>query len=48
MEMAVDKGIEHELWISFVVAHLSLIGHSVAFLSEVQTDGVDADAVVVE
>ena len=48
MDVSVDKGIEHELWVPAVVTYLSLIGQLVAFLCEVQADGVDADTVVVE
>ena len=48
MHMTVDEGIEYKLRIPTVVAYLSLIGEPVAFLREVQMDGVDAGAVVIE
>ena len=48
VDMAVNKGIEHELGIATVVADLSLVGQTVAFLCEAQSDGVDADTVVVQ
>ena len=35
MDMAVDEGVEHELRVPLVVAYLSLIGQTVAFLCEV-------------
>ena len=46
VDMAVDEGVEHELRIALVVTYLSLIGQTLAFLCEVQVDGVDTDAVI--
>ena len=48
MYVTVDEGIEHHLGVAFVVAYLSLIGQPLAFLSEVQVNSVDEDAVIVE
>ena len=48
VEVTVEEGIEHELRVLLVVAHLSLITEPLASLREVQADGVDARAVVVE
>ena len=48
VDMAVEQGIEYELGIALVIAHLRLIGEPFAFLLEGETDGVDAGAVVVE
>ena len=48
VEMAVDEGVEDELRILAVVAHLPLIGQPLAFLYETQADGVDQETVVVE
>ena len=48
MYMAVDEGIEHELRVPAVVAHLSLIGEAVTLLCQVQMDGVYAGAVIVQ
>ena len=48
VDMSVDEGVEHELRVPAVVTYLSLVGQLVAFLCEVQADGVDTDAVVVE
>ena len=48
VDMPVDEGVEDELRIPLVVAHLSLIGQSLALLCQVQAHGVDAGAVVVQ
>ena len=48
MDMAVNKGIKHKLWVSSVVAYLCLIGKTVAFLRQVQMDGINAGAVVIQ
>ena len=46
--MSIQEGVEYELRIFLVVAYLSLIGESFAFLGKVQTYGVNADTVVVK
>ena len=48
VDMTVDKGIEYKLRISSIVAYLSLIRQTLAFLCQVQTDGIYAGAVVVQ
>ena len=48
MDMAVEQGIEDELGIALVVAHLCLIGEPFAFLLKGEADGVDAGTVIVE
>ena len=48
MYMAVDEGIEYELWILVVIAYLPLIGKSVTFLCKVQMNGVDTSAIVIQ
>ena len=48
VHMSIDETVEYELRILAVVAHLSLIGEPVSLLREVQTDGVDTRAVIVE
>ena len=48
VEVSVDEGVEHELWVLAVVAYLPLVGEPLTLLPQAQPDGVDADAVVVE
>ena len=48
VHMSIDEAVEYELRILAVVAHLPLIGEPVSLLREVQTDGVDTRAVIVE
>ena len=48
VEMAVDEGIKHELRVATVITYLCLIGETVAFLGQVQMDGVDTGTVVVQ
>ena len=48
VDVSVEQGVEHELRVAAVVAHLTLIGHPLALLGECQPDGVDAGRVVVQ
>ena len=48
MQMTIQEGIEHKLRVALIVAYLGLIGQSLAFLCQVQTDGVDTDTVVIQ
>ena len=46
VDVSVEQGVEHELRVASVVAHLSLVCQPLAFLRECQLDGVDAGGVV--
>ena len=48
VEVPVEESVEHKLRILLVVAYLSLITQSLALLGKVQSDGVDAGAVIVQ
>ena len=47
VEMTIYEAVEHKLRVLAVVAHLALIGESVTFMDQTQTDGVDTGAVIV-
>ena len=46
VEVAVEQGVEHELRVASVVAHLTLVGQSFTLLRQGKFDGVDAGGVV--
>ena len=48
VDMSVDEGVEYELGILFVITYLPLITQPLSLLCQIQTDGVDASAVVVQ
>ena len=48
MNGTINQGIKHKLRIALIISHLPLIRQSVAFLRQVQSDGVYTRAVVVE
>ena len=48
MKMSVNQGIEDELRVLLIVAHLCLIGQSLAFLRQSEADGINEDTVVVQ